>query len=176
MKPKAGEKFPNFITQDLYGNTIHLNDYSDKKILLTFFRYASCPFCNLRVNEMIKKTEELESKGLKIITVFSSGKEEINSYAGSQNPTFTILPDPKLDLYKKYGIETSFTGMLLAMTRLKEILTMITKGYFNLKTMHKPPIVPADFLIDKGLIIKEAYYGKDFGDHISLEKVKEWLK
>ena len=37
---------PEFNTYDLYDMPLNLQHFKGKKVLLSFYRYASCPFCN----------------------------------------------------------------------------------------------------------------------------------
>ncbi len=165
---------PDFTSQDYLDNEITLNDYRDNKILLSFFRGAACPFCNLRLNQLITKYPEFELREVKVIAVFAASKEEILAYGGQQNAPFTIIADPTLEMYKKYGVEKSSFGMLRTMLKPLKMLKVIFSGYFNMKSIKDRPIVPADFLIDKDKKIYSAYYGKDFGDHIPIQEVLEW--
>lgn len=57
MKLSAGTKAPDFEMQDINGKPIWLSDYRGKKIVLGFFRNVNCPFCNLRVHELMKMKE-----------------------------------------------------------------------------------------------------------------------
>ena len=54
----------HFIGQDLNGKSIDLNDYKGQKVLLTFFRVATCPFCNMAVRDLITNYESLQKKGI----------------------------------------------------------------------------------------------------------------
>jgi len=45
-----------------------------------------------------------------------------------------------------------------------------------MKSVKDRPIIPADFLLDEHLIIHRAYYGKDFGDHITIPEILDWKK
>jgi thioredoxin-dependent peroxiredoxin len=36
-------------------------------------------------------------------------------------------------------------------------------------------MVPADFLIGPDLTVQVAYYGKDIGDHLPVERINGWL-
>ena len=38
---------------------ISVSTKKGKKTLLTFYRFATCPFCNLRIHEIINRYEEL---------------------------------------------------------------------------------------------------------------------
>ncbi|NJN26761.1 MAG: redoxin domain-containing protein [Cyclobacteriaceae bacterium] len=172
---KKGEKAILGKSRDIYGNEISLDEFEGQKILLSFLRTAACPFCNLRVNEMIKKQREWEFKDVVIIAVFASPASEILKYAGKQNPSFAIIADPTESLYRKYGIEHSLLGKIKAMQRLKEMMQIMTKGYFNVESLIEKTVMPADFLINESGTIVQAYYGKDFGDHIPFEQVETWI-
>jgi thioredoxin-dependent peroxiredoxin len=164
----------NFNTIDFNGNPISLQQYQGKKVMLSFFRTASCPFCNMRVQALIKHYDQFQSKNVELISVFASSSEEINQYAGGQNPPFRIIPDPELRLYKKYGIESSSVGMFRLMMKPLQVLKVMTSGFFNMKSVSEKPIIPADFLIDENQMVVGAYYGKDFGDHIPIQRILEW--
>lgn len=171
---KIGDKAIEFNLTDYLGKPINLSDYKGKKVLLSFFRGAACPFCNMRLRELIKKHHDFEMNGIKIITFFASSKELINEYAGKQQPPFPIIPDPNLELYTKYGIEQNSSGMMKTMMKPLKMMQAMTSGFFNMKAAKDKPIIPADFLIDENQIIFKAYYGKDFGDHIAVNDVLEW--
>ena len=55
MRLQAGQAAPDFLRPDIGGKTIRLSDYRGRYLLLSFYRYASCPFCNLRVNNIFSK-------------------------------------------------------------------------------------------------------------------------
>lgn len=163
-----------FEATDYLGNKVRLSDYKGKKVLLSFFRGASCPFCNMRLKEMIKRHNEFKEKEIEIITLFTSTKTEIDKYAGKQNAPFIIIPDPELVIYKDYDIEQSKSGMYKAMIKPLKMMKMMTSGFFNTKSLKDEPIIPADFLIDKNQIVYKIYYGKDFGDHLSINEILNW--
>ncbi len=166
----------NFNTTDFEGKEINLSDYKGKKILLSFFRMATCPFCNLRIRELINLHPEFERNNIAVIALFTSSKEEIEANAGKQQAPFPIIPDPELKLYKQYGIESSHAGMFKVMRRPIELMRVMFSGYFNLKTVGKTPWLPADFLIDENQNIYRTYYGSDFGDHVPITEVLRWVK
>ncbi|WP_372630872.1 redoxin domain-containing protein [Cohnella sp.] len=55
MKLKQGQKAPLFSTPDALGYTIDLNAYQGHKVMISFYRFASCPFCNLRIQHLLKQ-------------------------------------------------------------------------------------------------------------------------
>ena len=82
MKLKKGDSAIGFKTEDILGNKIDLKDFRGKKIFLSFYRGASCPFCNLRVHELIKHVDVFREKELVIIGVFTSERQEIMEFVG----------------------------------------------------------------------------------------------
>lgn len=173
---KKGSKAVLNNRKDICGNNISIEDFQGQKVLLSFLRTAACPFCNLRVHEMMKKQAEWEDQDLVTIAVFASPASEILKYAGKQDPPFPIIADPTEYLYRQYGIGHSLLGKLKAMARIREIFQIMTKGYFNMESLFEKTVMPADFLIDENGIIVHSYYGKDFGDHIPFESIDSWLK
>jgi len=173
-KLKKGSKAIPFKGTDLDGNVIDLSAYEGQKVLLTFFRKAACPFCNMNLQQLIRKNEELEKNGIKVVTLFASSKEEVMQYAGKQNPPFPIIPDGAFNIYGKYGVEVSYLGMMKTMLNPMQNFRAMTGGFFSLKSMKDEPVIPADFLIDENQQIHRAYYGKDFDDHIPLSEVLNW--
>jgi len=116
----------------------------------------------------------LSSGGLEIIAFFQSPPEIIKKYAGRQNPPFPVISDPKL----KFIIFTVFKNpgpeYLKGFMRFSEWMEVISKGFFHYKPEEELNIMPADFLINPDLTIHTAYYGKDIGDHLSINIIKEF--
>ncbi|MDH3710070.1 MAG: AhpC/TSA family protein [Cyclobacteriaceae bacterium] len=173
---KAGGLATEFSGTDYLGNPVASNHYKGKKVLLSFFRGASCPFCNLRIHQLIKQFSEFEQQGIAIIAVFAASSKEISSYAGQQNAPFPIVSDPHLDLYRKYGIEATSWGMVRAMINPLKMIKVMFSGFFNMKSLNDKPLIPADFLIDEDQKLYRVYYGKDFGDHLSMKEILGWKR
>lgn len=49
---------PEFAVADVFGVPVRLADYRGQRLLLSFYRYASCPLCNLRVHELLQHHAE----------------------------------------------------------------------------------------------------------------------
>ena len=170
-KLKLNEAAIDFEINDCSGKAINLKQYKGKKVLLSFFRAAPCPFCNMRIQQLIQNYPKLQENNIEVIALFASTADEIAKYAGKQEAPFPIIPDPKLEVYQKYGIEDSQWGLLKIMLKPLEMMKMMASGFFNVKSMKEKPIIPADFLIDEEQNISLAYYGKDFGDHVPINEV-----
>jgi thioredoxin-dependent peroxiredoxin len=177
MKLRKGEQVPEFDVKDVYGNLVSSKGFKGRKVLISFYRYASCPLCNLRVHELITEFNDLERKGLNLIALFQSPKNSILSYVGKQKPPFPIIPDPERNIYKLFGVEENskikFFKGIGKIGKFRKASGLGFKGGTREGAMY---LVPADFLIDEEGIIQEAYYGKDISDHISLDSIRDFLK
>lgn len=176
MRLKSGTNAPLFKTTDIGGETIDLQSYKGSKVLISFYRYASCPLCNLRVNNLIKLYPSLSDKGLKIISIFQSPKESILQYVGKQDAPFPIVPDPAQKLYKQYGVETSWTAFAKAGLQINKLIETTKLGFMPGKMEGEVNRVPADFLIDEKGVIQSAYYGADISDHMPIETILSFVK
>jgi peroxiredoxin len=173
MQP--GQSAKNFTIEDIAGTTVSLTDYRDKHLMLSFYRYASCPLCNLRVQHLIQQYPSYSQKGLQMIAVFQSPQASIRKYVGKQDIPFPVIADPERILYQEYGVESSWIGFIKGSLRLSALTSAATKGYLPGKMEGQKSIIPADFLICPDLTIQVAYYGKDIGDHLPIQKIHEWL-
>ena len=175
MRLKIGERAPLFRVRDFKGKIIETDSFKGSALLISFFRYAACPFCNLRVHQMIRAFDRLHGKNLNIISIFQSPSSSISEYVGNQEPPFPIIGDPKLKLYKQYGLEQSWFKFLLSCLNPLNSIRAIQKGLFNIHPEGPVNRLPADFLVDGNGIISNAYYAKTAADHIPLSEVEKWL-
>ncbi|MFC1890661.1 peroxiredoxin-like family protein, partial [Thermodesulfobacteriota bacterium] len=161
--------------RDLFDNPVSLEDYRGKRLMLSFYRYASCPLCNLRIHELIKNHDPLKDRGLSMLAVFQSPAESILEYVGRQDIPFPVIPDPDRSLYHAYGVESSWGAFLKAAARLPEMIAATRAGFRPGRMEGETAMVPADFLVGPDLVVEKAYYGKDIGDHIPIADVEAWL-
>lgn len=175
---KPGDTAPVFATWDINGTRrIDLSRYRGRHVLLSFYRYASCPLCNLRVHDLAQRHAEWHKRGLDMLAVFQSPADKMRQYVGEQHPPFPLIPDPDQKLYALYGVGHSWGGFLKAWAiRLPEIVrSVIGKGYLPGSLEGGIHRIPADFIIDPHGLIAEAYYGQDIGDHMPMERIEPFL-
>ena len=175
MKIQPGHPAKRFSAEDITGNTFTLQDFKGKRLMLSFYRYAACPLCNLRVHQLIQQHPSFVEKNLHLVAVFQSPIESILKYAGKQNAPFPVIADPERILYRLYGIESSWSGFIRGSLRLPMVSSALMKGFWPGKMEGIKSMVPADFLIGPDLTVQVAYYGSDIGDHLPIEKIYQWL-
>jgi len=162
---------PNFEVNDIHGQRLCLSDLRGKRVMLSFFRDAACPFCNLRVYELSNEHAALNANGLEVVTFFRSSDTEVQRFVAWRPRPFRLVADPQMAVYGPYGIERSMLGMLGAMLRrLPRLMQGLRLGHSRLPA-GDPLLMPADFLIDERGFIRRAYYGQDLGDHLPMTEV-----
>lgn len=176
MKLEKNITAPHFSLKDIFGRIIDLNEYKEKKVLLAFFRHAGCPFCNLRVHELTKAHEELKQKGLEMIFFFESGERILlRSIFHKEVSPIPLISDPEKVWYKAYGLENSgfkstlgiVGGYLKMSARAKERGLPV----HNMADGESVRTMPAEFLLDKGLLVKDFHYSQRLTDRLALLRI-----
>lgn len=156
------------------GSMFDLQSIKGKPFMLSFFRFASCPFCNMRMHELVKRFDEL-GNDFTIVAIFDSPIDNLILHAEGHKAPFTILADEENQYYKQYSIEHSIIGVIKGMLfRMPTLLRGMAKGYIPTTIKGSMTTMPADFLVDAEGIIHQEYYGKDEGDHLPFELIKEF--
>ncbi len=169
---QAGDIAPDFTMPDIDGKPIRLADFRGRKVMLVFFRYATCPFCTVRFVRLSQESARYSAEGIEIIGVFESNNDYIREYLSKRGLPFPIIPDPEGVLYKLYGVKRSMPGLLFGMLRLPTLLrSLFDPAYRMAKPDGSLTRIPADFLIGADQVIAEAYYGRDIGDHIPFKNI-----
>ena len=165
----------DFDVKDIYGKPINLSQYEGKKVVLSFFRDAACPFCNFRVYELTNNYKSWKNKDIEIVAVFSSTDAEVRRFVAQHPRPFRLVSDPELSIYEKYGVEHSSFALLKALLfKMPRIVRGILRGG-RPKPNPNVKLVPADFLIDANGKISEVWYGRDTSDHIPMENINRFL-
>ncbi|MGL1892612.1 MAG: redoxin domain-containing protein [Spirochaetaceae bacterium] len=142
--------------------------------LITFFRFSTCPFCNLRLRALNSFIEPYGSK-IKVIAVFGSPEAEVRKAKELHHPSFPLVSNADRSLYKIFSVTKSWLGVIKGMIfRFPSLIKgMVLQGKIPLNFDGMLNTMPASFIIDKNGIIIEVYYGKDEGDHISFKRITE---
>ena len=177
MRLNPGDRAVPFSVETIEGNRISLETFAGKPLLLMFYRYASCPMCNLRLRDFAQHYPRLHERGLEVVAFFHSPRRYIQRNAGKQHYPFPLVPDPQYKVYNSYGIETSwlrfFLSMLLPSFYVDWIRSMRYRFWGGVDwQMGK---MPADFLVGPDGRIVKTHYGREMGDHLSVKEVEAVL-
>lgn len=171
MRLSPPTQAPKLHLFDIDGKPIKLGG---RRVLLSFFRDAACPFCNYRIYELTQHHAGLAALGLDVIAVFASTREEVRRFVARHPRPFQVAAEPSRAAHESYGIESSFLRKLKAvLTRVPTLIQGL--GMVGVAGFNTNNLMPADFLIDEEGRIVEAYYGGDAGDRLPFERIELFL-
>ncbi|MCV7215160.1 AhpC/TSA family protein [Mycobacterium crocinum] len=181
MRVKPGDTVGAAELHTIKGVTVTLPD-PEKIVHLQFRRFAGCPICNVHLQSVVKRYDEIAANGIREVVMFHSTPEELKTYV--DDLPFDLVPDPDRTLYRRFGVETSvrsvadprsvapiFKGLvdpsLAGKLRLKAGMHRANGGHLGL---------PADILIDTDGTVIDAKYGKHAGDQWSVDDLLQRAK
>ncbi|WP_448517878.1 redoxin domain-containing protein [Rhodoflexus sp.] len=171
---------PKFSLTDVFGRTIDLATYEGKRVLIAFFRHTGCPFCNMRVHTLQKHRQEFAARNLEMIFFFESKEKVIlnSTFHKEVSPT-PIISDPEKTWYGIYGLEESAKKSLYS--HLTSFIQTAVSAKLKGLPVHAMPdgesinTIPAEFLLDEKLIIRELKYAAHLNDRFSVKEIRDFL-
>ncbi len=174
---KPGSIVPSLEGTSFSNGDINIEQFRGAPLILSFYRYAACPFCNLRMHHFIKNyISTYQPIGINAIAVFQSPISSIGSYLEQSDAPFDIIADPKQVWYKKMGLKTSWLGLMAGSMNIKQGVEATQKGLIKINPEGPINRLPADFLISPEGVVEKVYYGKNISDHIPFDTIENWTK
>jgi len=171
MRLTNGQSAPAFSALTWDEKPVSLQDYEGKKLWLAFFRYASCPLCNVRVRAIYRRVDQLQREGVSVVAVFQSPGAKVREYVLEGDvPPMPIIADPKMQLYQQYALERSVLGFLQPrnLSGMLEARKLKVGGISPDGPMDR---IPGDFLVGADGRLVDVFYGSAISDHIPFERV-----
>jgi len=182
MRLKVGQAAPLFDAITLDGRRLSLANYRGTRVLLTFYRAAGCPLCNLRLWHLIDRSFAYRRQGLALIVFFESSAQVAHQYLDRLRPPFPVVPDLERKVYSLYGLESSLMGVARArLTRGADYREAAAKGLGARQVQNLLQMdghfarMPAEFLLGPDLRIRTAYFGHDAGDFLLFSEIDAFL-
>lgn len=173
MKLKSGMQAPDIIYHDYLNTPFQLSALKGQKVLLSFYRYAGCPFCQLRFSELVD-TYGQEDK-IKLVAVFQSPSDSIMKNDLNQEVPVTVISDVAERFYKVYGVDSGARAWFVGLGSAFRFLKSINAGNRLGKREGEQNRIPADFLIDEEGILRHVYYGRNMDDHMPVKWVDNFI-
>lgn len=171
-KLKKGDFAPSISLPTIDGSTFEMSSMKGKRVILTFFRFSSCPFCNIRINRIMKRWEEFPEDTV-MVGIFDAELSDLAKRMAKHDVKFTIAADETYHHFEKNGVTKSFARFMLGALRSPMTFLQATmKGYVPMTmSISKMSTIPVDILIDEEGRIVEAHYCKDTVDHIPIDRM-----
>jgi peroxiredoxin len=171
MKLKIGNNAPSIAAEALTGKKVSLDDYKNKNVLIKFYRFATCPICNLHLRNFVRRFDDIQRQDLSVLCIFHSPISTMEKNLAASLP-FELLADPEKKTFRSYGVESSLGGMF-SWNVMRDYFLALKAGFPSGMLSHEGGIKghPADFIINRDGKIVFAHYGRNYADSLSVDEV-----
>jgi thioredoxin-dependent peroxiredoxin len=171
----VGSLAPDFAAESIGGRRLSLEQLRGRPLLLKFYRFATCPVCNLHMHQFLLDYHHVEDVGLTTVVFYHSPADKLADTQADAVP-FDLVADPAKEIFKRYGVEQGFRG-LISPTVMRDYARALTAGYSTGLLTSDGGITgnPADFIIDSSGRVALARYGKHYADSLdAADVIKAW--
>ncbi len=101
---KIGDKAPNFVSKDQDGNTVSLEDYKGKKLVLFFYPKASTPGCTVEACNLRDNYERFKSLGYEILGVSADSEKRQTNFKKKYEFQYPLLADESKEVINAFKV------------------------------------------------------------------------
>lgn len=101
---KVGDTVPSFTSKDQDGNTVHLSDYSGKKLIVFFYPKANTPGCTAEACNLRDNYKELQSQGYELLGVSEDSEKKQANFKEKYKFPFPLLADEDHTVINTFGV------------------------------------------------------------------------
>jgi len=99
-----GQKAPGFNVKDQHGNTVSLDQFAGKKVVLYFYPKDDTPGCTAEACDFRDNYQGLTAKGYVVLGVSVDDEKSHKKFADKHNLPFTFLADTDKKILEAYGV------------------------------------------------------------------------
>ena len=151
---KIGEKAPDFALNNPLGKTVTLQSILEKgPVVLTFYRGAWCPYCNLQLHQLQASLPQFKQYGASIVAVTPQKPDKTQGQFKKDGYPFEVLSDLDYEVIKSYGLFWEVSQELDELYK-RDFKLDVTE--YNGEGRRGLPI-PGTFVIDQAGIVRAAF-------------------
>jgi peroxiredoxin len=156
--PGPGAPAPRFALPDATGVVVSLDRFlAQGPVVLTFYRGAWCPYCNLQLHAYQEILPELTRRGATLVAVSPQTPDNSLTMAEKEGLAFTVLSDAGNRVADQYGLAYTITDDVRAAGEQ----VGLDLAQFNGDATYRLPAV-ATFVIDPRGTIRFARVSGDY--------------
>jgi thioredoxin-dependent peroxiredoxin len=113
MALKVGDKIPNFIAKDTFGNDFNSqNSVGQKPVVIYFYPMDNTPGCTAQACSFRDQYEDFTDLGAEVIGISSDSQKSHENFASKYKLPFVLLSDTDKKIRKLFGVPTGMFGLL----------------------------------------------------------------
>ncbi|WP_033310080.1 peroxiredoxin-like family protein [Streptomyces iakyrus] len=154
----VGDKAPHFSLPSANGQTLFLDALlAEGPVVLTFYRGAWCPYCNIALRSLQQHHEAITARGARLVAVSPQIPDESLTLTEKHDLAFDVLSDIGSDTAKQYGLAFDLPDDLAAVyDKLGFDLQRVNDGHPRTLPL------PATYVIDRDGVIRWAFVNTDY--------------
>ena len=163
----VGDQAADFELPNAQGRRIRLADQLERgAVVLTFYRGAWCPFCNLQLRGLQQALPEIEAVGASLLAVSPQLPDGSRAISEKNNLTFEVLSDLNSTVASAYGI--TFTLPPTDQALFLEVGNDLRKAHGDSSWVLP---APATFVIATNGTIQHARVDPDYTSRITADEI-----
>lgn len=155
---RAGGRAPDFVLADATGRMVdskHLR--SRGPLILSFYRGAWCPYCNLELQAWQRHLPELERLGATLVAISPQTPDASLTLAQKHALAYPVLSDPGHRVARQFGIVFTLDDSLRPVYEAFGVDLLAHNGDSSFELP-----VPATYLIDRDATVIDAWVDVDY--------------
>jgi peroxiredoxin len=170
--PKEGDALPDFELGDALGRSVRLSALlADGPVVLSFYRGAWCPFCNLELRALQAVLRQIRSAGATLVAVSPELPDQSLPLIEREGLAFPVLSDPGNRVASAYGLVFALEGEI---RRISQEVFGVDLPAFNGDDSWTLP-VPATFVIDPQRRARLVFFDPEFRHRVEPAQILQAL-
>ncbi len=169
---KKGDKFPNFELSNANNKTLSLSSLlANGPLVISFYRGAWCPYCNLEINALQQKLPEITAAGAQLVAISPQTPDKSTDQITSSQLTFEVLSDTGNKLAKQCGLVFTLPESLRP---IYDTWQLDIPGHNGDNSFELP--MPATYIIGTDGVVHYAFVNMDYTQRLEPDTIVEQLK
>ncbi len=170
---EVGDPAPGFTLTGARGETVTLARLLDKgPVVLTFYRGAWCPYCNLQLRGLAQSLPAIQAAGGQLVAITPQTPDKSLEQVKKDGFPFAILSDPDSSVMRAYGLYFEIPEALSDAYKRSFKLDL---AEYNGAGRYVLP-VPATYVIDRGQVVRFASADTDHRTRVEPAVIVEALQ
>ena len=165
------DSFPGFVLPDSNNEQRSLRDYlTDGPLVISFYRGAWCPYCNLEINALQNRLPDIAAAGGQLIAISPQVPDKSVDQISNSKLTFDVLSDIGNKLAKECGLVFTLPESLRPIYKAWEI---DIPGHNGDSSFELP--IPATYIIGASGDVHYAHIDMDYTKRLEPDIIIEHL-
>ncbi len=168
---KAGDNCPDFTLPNADNEIISLSSRLEKgPVVISFYRGAWCPYCNLEINALQASLDAIQSQGATLLAITPQTPDKSHEQIKEKALTFEVLSDKHNTLARQFGLVFTLPE---ALRPIYASWGIDVPGHNGDDTFELP--VPATYIVGQDKKIKYAFVNVDYTQRLEPDIIIEQL-